>query len=100
MRTASETAAAIGVDSSGEIGNMIPCLSQYTGGKDADIAVFAVEVKVAGTVFTKRIRIVLPGFKGEVDGGGQVFLVVIFRIAQVDEKTARVGREGVQVVDS
>ena len=48
----------------------------------------------------KLVRIVLPGFEGKVDGGWQVFLLVVFRGAQVNEKTARVGRESMQVVDS
>jgi len=70
MCTASETTAPIGMDTSGEIDDMITCFCQNPGGKDTDIAVFAVEVKVAGAVHAKTVRIVLPGFKWEVDGRG------------------------------
>lgn len=100
MCTVSAVTAAIGVNAAGEIDDMVTGFCQNAGGKYTNIAIFAVEVKMTVTVLVKAVGIVLPGFKGKVDGRWQVFLLIVFRGAQVNEKTARVGRENVQVIDS
>ncbi len=100
MCTASEATTAIGVDASGEIDDMVTGFGQNPGSKYADITVFAIKIKVAGSVLVKMVRIVLPGFEGKVDGGWQMFLLIVFRSTQINEKTARVGRESMQIVDS
>lgn len=78
MCNASETTPAVGVDASGEIDNMISRFGKNPGSEYTDVAIFTVEVNMPRTVFAKTVRIVLPGFKGEVDGRGKMFFPVIF----------------------
>ena len=79
MCTASEATAAICMDASGEINNMVAGFREDTGSKNTDITIFAIEVEVAGAVITETLRIVLPTFKRKVNSGGQMFFMVVFR---------------------
>lgn len=99
MCTASEATTAVRVNSSGEINNMVAGFGENTGSANADVSVFAVEIEMAGTVMVEKIRRILPGFKGKIDGGRQMLFVIVFRGAQINQETAWVGREGVKVID-
>lgn len=100
MWIASETTSAIGMYAAGEIDDPVSGFCQNAGCEDADIAVFTVKVEMAVAVLAETFRIVLPALKGEIDGRREMLLMVVFRSAQVDEKTARVRRYGMQVVDA
>lgn len=99
MYIASEAATAICVDAAGEIDNMVTCFRKNTCSANTDIAIFTVKIKMTGTIWFEQFRMVLPGFEGKVNSRRKVLFAIIFRVAKVNEKTAGVGREGVQVVD-
>lgn len=100
MCSASEATTAVGMDATGEIDDPVSGFGQDAGSENTDVTIFAIEIKVAGTVIAEKLRIVLPAFEGKIDGRRQMFFLVVFRSTQVDEKTARVGGDGMQLVDS